>query len=497
MSAKHRFALLISLLLITGFLATSLVSYTVSVTQLKRGLSESILPLTGDTIYSEIQKDLIRPIFIASMMASDTFVRDWVLSGEQDVDRMTRYLAEVKNKYQTITSFFVSERSGLYYHPDGILKRVHADEPRDVWYYRVRAMETPYELNVDRDMANSDAMTIFINHRVDDYQGNFIGATGCGLSVTTITELLAAYEQRYRRHIFFVDARGGIVFASGGAPKAQSLDHVEGIRDIAPTILTQEQGSFSYERDGQTYVLDTRLLKELGWHLLVEQSMAPEMRLLRRTLLINLATGLVFGLLILAVVQRIIVHYQSRLERLATTDKLTGLYNRHSGETLFNQALNEATRQRSELAVLLLDIDHFKRINDRYGHQAGDLVLIVCGRLIQSCLRQSDIVCRWGGEEFLVVLKHCDLDAAWQLAEKIRTTIGRETVVWDTEEISVQASLGVVQRGPGEHREELLARADRALYRAKDMGRNRTEKDDGASGRGKTTRTLEHNEGEI
>ena len=124
MSAKHRFAFLLSLLLLAGFLATSLVSYAVSVTQLKRGLSESILPLTSDNMYSEIQKDLIRPIFISSMMASDTFLRDWVLGGEQNVDRMTRYLTEVKKKYQTITSFFVSERSGLYYHAGGILKRV-------------------------------------------------------------------------------------------------------------------------------------------------------------------------------------------------------------------------------------------------------------------------------------------------------------------------------------------------------------------------------------
>nr|WP_321469231.1 sensor domain-containing diguanylate cyclase [uncultured Desulfobulbus sp.] len=477
MPAKHRFATLISLLLIVGFLATSLVSYTVSVTLLKRGLSESILPLTGDNIYSEIQKDLVRPIFIASMMASDTFLRDWVLAGEQDVGRMTRYLAEVKSKYQTITSFFVSDRSYIYYHAEGILKQVSPEEPRDVWYYRVRSMDAPYELNVDRDMANRDAMTIFINHQVHDYDGNYIGATGCGLSVSSVTQLLAAYEQRYRRHIFFVDAKGMVTFSANNDRLPTILDQIEGLREIAPTILKQEHGSFSYERDGQTFIVDTRYVKELGWYLLVEQSLAPEMEMLRRTLLINLALGLIIGLIILVVVQRTISHYQCRLERLATSDKLTGLFNRHSGETLFQQALSEATRNALDLSVILLDIDHFKAINDRFGHQAGDLVLIACSRLIQSCLRESDIVCRWGGEEFLVVLKCCNLDAAWQLAEKIRTTIERETVVWGVEEISVQASLGVVQRHTGEPRDQLLARADQTMYRAKHLGRNRTEKD--------------------
>ena len=321
MPAKHRFATLISLLLIVGFLATSLVSYTVSVTLLKRGLSESILPLTGDNIYSEIQKDLVRPIFIASMMASDTFLRDWVLAGEQDVGRMTRYLAEVKSKYQTITSFFVSDRSYIYYHAEGILKQVSPEEPRDVWYYRVRSMDAPYELNVDRDMANRDAMTIFINHQVHDYDGNYIGATGCGLSVSSVTQLLAAYEQRYRRHIFFVDAKGMVTFSANNDRLPTILDQIEGLREIAPTILKQEHGSFSYERDGQTFIVDTRYVKELGWYLLVEQSLAPEMEMLRRTLLINLALGLIIGLIILVVVQRTISHYQCRLERLATSDK--------------------------------------------------------------------------------------------------------------------------------------------------------------------------------
>ena len=136
---------------------------------------------------------------------------------------MTRYLAEVKAKYQTITSFFVSDRSSIYYHAGGILKRVHPDEPRDVWYYRVQSMQTPYELNVDRDMANRDAMTIFINHRVYDYDGNYIGAVGCGLSVTTVAELLDSYAKRYQRSIAFVDPQGTVIFSSGSLEPSHSI----------------------------------------------------------------------------------------------------------------------------------------------------------------------------------------------------------------------------------------------------------------------------------
>ncbi len=94
---------LISLLLIFGFMVTTLAGYVVSVTLMKKGLTDSILPLTGDNIYSEIHKDLTRPIFISSMMATDTFLRNWVLAGEKDVNQLTKYLDEIKkisNHYQ-------------------------------------------------------------------------------------------------------------------------------------------------------------------------------------------------------------------------------------------------------------------------------------------------------------------------------------------------------------------------------------------------------------
>lgn len=476
MLPKNRLTLLISLLLLFGFLVTTLASYMVSVTLMRKGFADSILPLTSDNIYSEIQKDLIRPIFISSMMATDTFLRDWVLNGEKDVDQLTKYLSEIKTKYQTITSFFVSEQSSIYYHADGILKQVHPQSPRDSWYFRVRSMTRPYELNVDKDMANQDAMTIFINHRVSDYQGNYIGATGCGLSVTAVAQLLKTYEQRYQRHIFFVNPQGTITFTANNSNEQRSIAAIEGLGEIAAAIFQQDSGSFSYQRDGQTFLLNTRFLPELGWYLLVEQSMDAEMNPLRKTLLINLALCLVISVSILVVLQRTISRYQKRLEWLATTDKLTGLNNRHAGETLFAQALREAVRQRADLSVILFDIDHFKRINDNYGHQTGDAVLAASARTVLSCVRGADIVCRWGGEEFLVILKNCGIDDAFQVAEKIRITLAGQAVVCGGVQIVVNISLGVAQWRLGEGEETLLMRADRAMYGAKSKGRNRTER---------------------
>ena len=476
MPPKNRLTLLISLLLIFGFMATTLASYMVSVTLLKKGLTDSILPLTGDNIYSEIQKDLTRPIFISSMMATDTFLRDWVLAGEKDVNQLTKYLYEIKTKYQTITSFFVSERSLTYYHADGILKQVQIDDPRDSWYFRVRSMKIPYELNVDKDMANQDAMTIFINHRVYDYDGNYLGATGCGLSVTAVSQLLKTYEERYKRHIFFMNPQGVVTFSADNRYEQGSIDMIEGLKEMSATIFNQGSGSFSYKRDDQTFLLNTRFLPEIGWYLLVEQSLDEETNLLRKTLLINLALCLIISLIILVAVQRTVSYYQQRLELMATTDKVTGLNNRHAGETLFAQAIRETFREQGKLSIILFDIDHFKRINDEHGHPAGDAVLASIAEIVHFCLREADSITRWGGEEFLVILKDCEIEDAFQIAEKIRLSVAEKAVVFQTTNIPVNISLGIAQWQTDESGETLLLRADNAMYKAKSNGRNRTEK---------------------
>ncbi|MCP4320420.1 MAG: hypothetical protein GY951_18265 [Psychromonas sp.] len=135
---KIRFVLLLGTLLIFGFLFTSFVSYFTAHQSITTQVAKTTLPLTSDNIYSEIQRDLLRPIFITSMMAKDTFVRDWVLDGEQDEMAIIRYLKEIQLHYSTITSFFVSEKSHKYYHSSGLLKSVNELDKQDEWYFRIQ-----------------------------------------------------------------------------------------------------------------------------------------------------------------------------------------------------------------------------------------------------------------------------------------------------------------------------------------------------------------------
>ena len=161
--------------------------------------------------------------------------------------------------------------------------------------------------------------------------------------------------------------------------------------------------------------------------------------------------------------------FEAELTRLAITDPLTGLWNRrHTGELLAAD-LEQAERHAQPLTLLMVDIDHFKSINDTHGHQTGDLVLIeVAHRLLES-IRTTDVVGRWGGEEFVILLRYCSLPDGIAIAEKLRRRIA-DTPIGPL--MSVSVSIGVAAMQADDDLTSWLAQADSALYEAKRAGRN-------------------------
>ncbi|NQD93374.1 GGDEF domain-containing protein [Pseudomonas sp. CrR25] len=473
-------SLLLSLLVLLGcgFLATSLASYYAALESIRSNIVNTELPLTSDNVYSEIQKDLVRPVLISSMMARDTFVRDWVMAGEQDIEQMTRYLREVQEHYGAVTSFFVSDRSQTYYQAKGVLKQVRQDEPRDIWYFRVRDMQPAYEINVDVDMANQDRLTFFINHKVFDYQQRFIGATGVGLTVDAVVKLIDDYQMRYDRSVYFVDTAGRISLtgATGGplgATVGQSLSEVAGLEDMQAKLAQPQSGNFEYQEHGRSHFLNVRFIPELDWYLIVDKLENGAVAGIRQSLYLNLLICLVVTAVVLGLVSIALRRYQTRIAALATTDSLTELPNRRGFDLLANQAIQEARRNQSPLCALLLDLDNFKALNDSHGHLAGDQVLRGFAHRLQSNLRQSDIICRWGGEEFILLLKDTPPEQARQLAEKVRQNTEQNGFDFQGACLQITTSIGMAELQPNDALDQLIGRADRALYRAKQTGRNR------------------------
>lgn len=161
----------------------------------------------------------------------------------------------------------------------------------------------------------------------------------------------------------------------------------------------------------------------------------------------------------------------------ATRDPLTGLFNRrHIGA--FAEPLAALVREgREEVTLCMVDVDHFKQVNDRHGHPVGDEVLRAVGTLLGARLREGDCLARIGGEEFMIVLRQCDVSRGRRVAESVRHNVAASQIRTAAGEVPITVSLGVAQWAEGESFDTLIERADRALYDAKHSGRDRVEID--------------------
>ncbi|MEE4302885.1 MAG: diguanylate cyclase [Wenzhouxiangella sp.] len=471
---KNRFVIALLALLGAGFLLISVLSYFVAEHAMDERIAGEILPLTSDNVYSEIERDLLRSILISSLMASDTFVRDWVTSGEEDPEAIIRYLREIQREYGTTTAFFVSEDTRHYYHPEGIIKQVDPQDPSDGWYFRARRMTDDYEINIDHDTADRTRLSIFVNYRVVDSEGRFLGLTGIGLAVEQVVELIESYERRYSRDIYFVDRNGEVTLASDESASHPDLQQREGLAKYATRILANPSATLTYPNEaGETVFLNSRLVPEFDWYLIVEQSKNEAEGQLLRTLGVNIVLALTITGLILGLVYVSLNRYQRRLEQMATTDKLTGAANRHVFQLVFTQIVGNARRRNESVALVCLDIDNFKDINDSHGHQVGDGVLRQFTEVISSVIRESDTLCRWGGDEFLVLMSGCNARQAAEVAEKIRRVVAERSFSFNGDDVRLSISMGVTEVAMDDGMESAVSRADQALYQAKESGRNR------------------------
>lgn len=171
-----------------------------------------------------------------------------------------------------------------------------------------------------------------------------------------------------------------------------------------------------------------------------------------------------------------IEHLKSELElvnKLVREDQLTGALNRRGLDDALEREAARAERANTPLCIALIDIDNFKRINDAFGHQVGDIVLVHLVAIIKETIRTNDLIGRYGGEEFLLLLPDSRIDEAVAVMGRLQRELAGKTISWGTQQLLVTFSAGVAARGAGETIEALINRADHALYEAKRAGKDR------------------------
>lgn len=186
----------------------------------------------------------------------------------------------------------------------------------------------------------------------------------------------------------------------------------------------------------------------------------------------NLITVLTVMVFLSGLYYRLVVNNERKLRQLATTDPLTGLLNRRSLHRWAQREIRYHQKNELELAVLLCDLDHFKQVNDLFGHQTGDAVIQNFSEVLKQELRNGDYAARWGGEEFLLLLPATTANEAMVVAERIRSCLEKTSVTINDHEIFTTTTIGIAELLQKDSFDQLVGRADQALYRGKGSGRN-------------------------
>lgn len=449
---------------------------------MEQQITGTVLPLASDAIVANLEKDLLRPVLASGLMARNNFLEAQLLPGKANSQELIEYLASIQQKTGAITTFLVSDADGRYYHPRGILKTISPRDPQDAWYYRFRASGEPIEINIDRDTADLRRTTAFINAPVLGQDGRFLGATGLGLDFQALQALLRRTQARYGARILLVNRAGKVMLASDNS--RGTLAQQPGLAEASRRLLSGATPTLRLNEAGGDRFVRANRIPEIGWTVVVIQQRTAEQGAFLTLLAQNLINAVLLSLVLLCLAQLTLGREQQRLERMARTDELSGLLNRAVFDAHFRRLVAQ-TQQRGEwLAVALMDIDHFKTINDTYGHPVGDAVIRHVSQRILSRVRTADPPFRWGGEEFLLLLPGCSLLQARERLEAIRRDLhthpfqltkalhdppageGRPLA------LPVTLSFGLTLHRPMESSAALLQRVDRALYAAKREGRD-------------------------
>lgn len=477
LSVKTKLSLSLSLILIIAFAAINMLNYSVSQTVLKQNLIQDTLPSLSSDILHQIQRNLITPIQVSSMMANDTFLKDWVLKGEKDITQITKYLWEIKEKYDFFSTFLISSQTLNYYHFKGLHKQMSPDDEHDDWYYNFIKSGKKYVIEVDANEASEDILTVFINHRLNDYQGKLIGVTGVGLKLTSIGRMLNLFEQKYGKNIYLVDKNGTIqIHSNQRLVLRKNIHNTEGMEQIASDLLANPSTTTirEYSQKDKSLIVMSTYIPEFDWFLIVEHNQSQGMQEINSNLFRNVLIGLAVTILVIIINVLMINHFQGKLEQMAITDDMTGLGNRRFFIWQAKREVSLSSRSGQPLSLLMLDIDHFKMVNDRYGHEAGDYVLKKVSDILKSTLREGDHCGRMGGEEFAVLLPQTSTESAGSVAERIRVLIEGTPVFTPTGSCSVTISVGVATcLDPAMDFDTLMRKADAAMYQAKREGRNK------------------------
>ena len=275
-----RIAPAILTLFTVAVLLSGLLYFTVST----RALDSQRLSDLSSHVLLKINREIMPPIHMSSTMAHNTWLKQWIKSGEKDSKEVNLYLAEVLNRNHLLTSFFISDKTLNYYHSDGVLRKIDRNNPEDNWYLEAKNMPRDYVLNIDEDPRHNNIITLFVNHKVFDQQGQFIGITGVGLELIKLKQLLVDFTESSYQTLVLVDRQGQILFGPERYDQQSFLDVVKLKEHISKVIGSTEDYvadsiGLGHSRRGRlerTHRMHSKYIEDLKAYLVIIEDFSPD-----------------------------------------------------------------------------------------------------------------------------------------------------------------------------------------------------------------------------
>jgi diguanylate cyclase (GGDEF)-like protein len=261
--------------------------------------------------------------------------------------------------------------------------------------------------------------------------------------------LLSHYEQSYQKNIYLVDSTGRIrLTGDNRLHDTRSIYQMDGLKDIAANVLSRQSNNFQYRSQKNNYLLHVKYMPEVHLFLLVESEENQAIAQIRRALYLNIVVFVLIVLATIILTNMTVGYYQKKLAVMATIDHLTKLMNRQAFDALSVNVLADSRRHKTQLTVLMMDIDYFKKVNDSYGHAAGDKVLQGIAQILTKTVREADLVCRWSSDVSVIFFSECDAVDAERITEQIRTKVATQTYKFELYHLNVTFSLGDKRKSP-------------------------------------------------
>lgn len=475
---KH--ILIISNLIIILSIVASFTGIVYKDTKTYQDLAEkhlgNIISLADINISKYIENSMTKPVMVSKTMANDEFLKEWLLqepkNNENDtyLNKLYSYLKAYQEKYDYTTVFCISAQTGNYYYQDGLNKTVSKNDEHDIWYYNFIESDHEHDLEVDTNEANDNTVTVFVNFRVESYDGSLLGVIGVGLQVASIEETILTYEKNYDLSVYIVNVGSAKNSFKGDTDifvKEDELVKRTGITEQIEMNKSSQSELQWFTSGGKRKCLITKYDSTLGWYLVLEKDISSIRSAFQERVKSNVIFMLISLTICIMVTTIVFINHNKRMVALENIDELTGLSNRK----LFSMQYSSFVRKHRKMkkTIYMFDVDHFKDINDTYGHMFGNAILAMVGEYLGRAVKGYGIAARWGGDEFLGILA-----VEPEEAERIlRQFMDELKNVEKDDRYRVTVSVGIAEINGNLSAEQMIKKVDAEMYYSKENGRNR------------------------